>query len=128
MKKGIINDYCFVEDLKQEVLNHFNLKEQDFGKGYIYSIAELTGIYVCKTPYLLHYSSDSYLKYPSDWIQASISLLESNNNIKVINPKWQSKHSLKKQIIAEDTDFYYSIGFSDQSFLVSCTVDSLFEI
>src|SRR5574344_1045428 len=61
VEQGVIDAYYFIEDTSDEVLSFFKLSKESLNKGYVYSISELTGIYQCKTNYLLHFSSDAFL-------------------------------------------------------------------
>mgnify|MGYP003586811022 CR=1 FL=1 len=89
VKKGIIDEYYIVEDYASAALQFFNLDIASFAGGYYYSIAELVGLYICQTPYLLHFSSDSIMSKTSvPWIAQSIIEMEKNSNIIVANPIW----------------------------------------
>ena len=70
IRKGVIDAYYVAENYAQEALDFFQIDKNSFGKGYYYSIAELVGIYLSKTTYHLHFSSDARMeKAPStDWI------------------------------------------------------------
>jgi hypothetical protein len=59
IRSGVIDQYVNVSDYAEEALNFFSLSRDKLGIGYYYSIAELVSIYLIKTEYLLHFSSDS---------------------------------------------------------------------
>jgi hypothetical protein len=60
--KGVIDQFVHVHEHAEAALNFFNLSKEKLGKGYYYSIAELVSIYLTKTKYLLHFSSDAFPK------------------------------------------------------------------
>lgn len=119
-RKNIITEYYFVDDYESEVLKIFDLTKDSFKGGYYYSISELTGIYLCKTPYLIHFSSDSFLeKNPENWIDPAIALMNEEPNFIVANPVWN--YNFKEafgEIIGEEDNFYIGSGFSDQCYLI----------
>ena len=118
--KGVIDQFVHVHEHADRALNFFNLSKEKLGKGYYYSIAELVSIYLTKTKYLLHFSSDAIpeknISY--HWLQSGIDLLEKNPKVKVFNLTWN--HRYKEAInesLDKDDDFYYGYGFSDQMYL-----------
>lgn len=119
VESGVIDKYYLVADYEQEVLDFFDLKYDDFKGGYYYSIAELTSIYLCKTEFLLHYSSDAVLASNSAWINLAIETLNADSQIKVANPCWNNKYrEAKKESFKENNNFYFGYGFSDQVYLI----------
>ncbi len=72
VENGIIDTYYFADEYADEVLKEYDISKDSFAGGYYYSIAELVGIFCCKTKYLLHFSSDSY-------IPAEFSSMHSSN-------------------------------------------------
>jgi len=118
---GTITKYIRVKDYEKEALNFFDLTPEQLGIGYYYSIAELVSIYLSKTDYILHFSSDSipYSDCPKNWLQDGIDTLESNSKIKVFNLSWnKQRESAQKESIFEDGLNFYGYGFSDQMYLV----------
>ena len=119
IKKGVLTHYYFVEDYENEVLKHFNLTKADLGKGYVYSISELTGIYMAQTEYLVHFASDSIPSHNINWIPQAIQMFESNALLKVANLTWNYKYEeAKAESFAENQSFYFGFGFSDQCYLI----------
>ena len=118
--RNIIDEYAFAEDHAEKVLEHFNLTKESFQKGYYYSIAELTGIYLCQSPYLLHFSSDAFMgKKDYNWIKQALEQLSTKEDVAVANPTWNCKFEEAKNESFEETDqFYVGYGFSDQCYLV----------
>ncbi|WP_425060455.1 hypothetical protein [Sporomusa carbonis] len=120
VNQGILTSYIVVEDHSKQALDFFNIKKEEFRGGYYYSIQELVGIYLCKTPYLLHFSSDSILEHPLNWIKPSLQMLENNPKIKVANPVWNGLYNeAKNESFAENENFYIGYGFSDQCYLIA---------
>tara|TARA_B100000029_G_scaffold504126_1_gene582419 strand:- start:306 stop:1061 length:756 start_codon:yes stop_codon:yes gene_type:complete len=117
IEKSIISEYIVVDDYAKETLDFFNLSKKQLGIGYFYSIAELVGIYLSKEDFILHFSSDTFLKEKVDWIDKAIPYLDKKN--KVANLSWNNKFDeAKNESISENDDFYYSYGFSDQMYLI----------
>lgn len=120
VKEGIIDAFYCVEDYAETVLDFFEIDLASFKGGYVYSIAELLGIYLCETEFLLHFSSDSLLKKNnSNWIKKGIKIIKNNPNIVLANPTWNYKFTeAKSEAASELEDFYVGSGFSDQCYLI----------
>jgi hypothetical protein len=121
---GVIDAYYFAEDYADVVLNYFKIDKDSFDGGYYYSIAELVSIYLCDTPFLLHFSSDSLLqKKHEQWIDKAITIFSSRTDIVVANPTWDFLfHEAQQESISELDDFYVGQGFSDQCYLIRMDV------
>ena len=123
--KGIIDKYFVVADYADEALAFFNIQKESFKGGYYYSIAELVALYLCKTPYLLHFSSDSFLeKDGAPWIDEAIDLFNSHKEIVVANPIWNFRyHEAESESEKSIGNFFASNGgFSDQCYLIKTAV------
>ncbi|MDP3353984.1 MAG: hypothetical protein Q8S44_09610 [Flavobacteriaceae bacterium] len=120
MAKGIIDEYYIVEDYVNDALTYFNIEKDSFKEGYYYSIAELVGIYLCKTDYLLHFSSDSFLESKKvNWIDKAINIFKENEDVIVANPVWNFAYNeANNESIGIIEDFYVGYGFSDQCYLI----------
>jgi hypothetical protein len=119
VNQGIITSYVVVDDYANEALDYFGIMKESFRGGYYYSIAELVSIYLCKTEYLVHFSSDSILAKPFDWVTPAILKMNSNPSVKVANPVWNHSYDFaRSESFAEDENFYYGYGFSDQCYLI----------
>jgi hypothetical protein len=119
--EGVIDQYVHVHEHAQAALDFFNLSKEKLGKGYYYSIAELVSIYLTKTKYLLHFSSDAIpeknIKTP--WLKLGLDLLEAKPEVKVYNLTWNRRYKEAiNEALEQDQDFYYGYGFSDQMYLV----------
>lgn len=121
LDNNLIDSYYGVDFYARAALDHFGLKEYDFSGGYRYSIAELVSIYLCKTPYLLHFSSDSMVseETPPGWVETAIGILETRPEVSVVNLLWNKlRDEARSESFAEDDDCFYGYGFSDQMYLV----------
>ncbi len=121
INEGVIDQFVHVHEHAQEALDFFHLSKEKLGKGYYYSIAELVSIYLTKTKYLLHFSSDAIpeKKISSLWLQEAIELLSAKNDVKVFNLTWDHRFKeAKNESISEDSEFFYGYGFSDQMYLI----------
>lgn len=118
---GVIDQFVHVHEHAQEALDFFQLSKDKLGKGYYYSIAELVSIYLTKTEYLLHFSSDAIPEknISSPWLHEAIELLNAKNEIKIFNLTWNHRfNEAKNESISEDDKFFYGYGFSDQMYLI----------
>ena len=125
--RGVIDKYYFTEDFSKEVLDYFEITEESFKGGYWYSIAPLTALFKSDGDYILYLTGDSTIE-PKDvnWLQKGISMMEINQNIKVVNPIWNHSYNdlineemeLKGEINTSNDEWSYGVGFSDQCFLV----------
>jgi hypothetical protein len=122
ISNGVIDEWYLVDDYKQTVLDFFNIPSDSFNGGYYYSISELLSIYVTKTDYLLHLSSDSNveIKPDVDWVNSSIIAMEKNPKIVCSNPVWNHMFDNAKNDSKgnEDENWYYIQRFSDQCYLI----------
>jgi len=121
---GTIDSYYFTEDYASEVLDFFDIKKESFEGGYYYSIAELLGVYLCKTKYLFHFSSDSFIcNMKENWIDEALIIFNTRKDVIVANPVWNNSYiQAKKESIGEIGDFYLGFGFSDQCYLIKTDV------
>ena len=121
VKSGVITEYINVADHAKKTLEYFNLSKESLGLGYYYSISELVSLYLSRTEYLLHFSGDTVIhkKTPKNWLATSLKILESDPKIKVVNLPWD-KFGIKmiEEKISETPEYWNSIGFSDQMYLV----------
>jgi len=125
--KGIIDDYYFVDDYIDKALHFFDLQKNSFGDGYYYSSSELVGLYLSKTKYHLHFSSDSFLqsrlKINENWICDAYDIMEKNKDYIVANPTWNMDFlGAKAEAFDRINDFFISYGFSDQCYLVKTKI------
>ena len=117
----VIDEFCVVEDYAASALEAFGLTRESLAHGYVYSIAELVGIYRCKSDYLLHFSGDSRMESGAPrWIDDAIHVMEQRPEVLVANPLGNSEHrEAQYRAFGEDANWYYSCGFSDQCYLVN---------
>ncbi len=116
-----LDKYIHVEQYAKEALDFFELRKSDLTTGYYYSIAELVSIYLTKSEYLLHLSSDSIpsKNLPDNWVETCISAFSRNPAVKVCNLTWNYKYKeAKKEMLYDDELFYFGLGFSDQMYLI----------
>ena len=118
--QNVIDAYYVVDDYAKQTLDFFQIEKDSFKQGYYYSIAELTSIYLCKTDFLLHFSSDTYLpKNKSNWIEKSLEIFSKREDVVVANPTWNfSFDGVKAESFDEIGDFYINSQFSDQCYLI----------
>ncbi|RFM27821.1 hypothetical protein [Deminuibacter soli] len=124
VRAGVIDGFYIVADYANEALDFFKIDPASFNGGYYYSIAELAGIYLCNTPYLLHFSSDSFpAKKPTDWIQQALAVFNSREEVVVANPTWDFNFTQAKEESFDELEhFYLGYGFSDQCYLIKTAV------
>ena len=120
IKKGIIDQYFIVDEYANTTLDFFNIDIQSFDGGYYYSIAELVGIYTCKTDYLIHFSSDTIADNSrSSLIREAIEILNERRDVLVANPTWDFNFlQAKEESFDSAGNFFLGYGFSDQCYLI----------
>ncbi|MFA6473933.1 MAG: hypothetical protein WCV85_03575 [Patescibacteria group bacterium] len=119
--RGVIDEYHFSNDYIKEALKFFSIKESSFKGGLNFSRAQLVGLYLCKTEYLLHFTTDSYIEKnnSSQWISEAIKLMETESKYVCANPCWNEKYEgAKAESLTEIRDWYIGYGFSDNCYLV----------
>lgn len=124
VSKGIINEFYVVEEYAQAALDFFKIDKESFLGGYYYSIAELVSIFLCKTEYLLHFSSDSMMLANSEsWIDDAINIMNQNEKFIVANPTWNNLfNEAKNESFDEIENWFVGSGFSDQCYLIKSDV------
>jgi len=76
-----------VSEYEDIVLKHFKLKKRDFEGGYVYSIGELTAIFLAsRFDYLCWVQGDCLLKDAKGFVEKAIAILENNPHILVVSP------------------------------------------
>lgn len=119
IQQGWITKYVVVAEYAAEALDFFAISRESFGVGYYYSIAELVGIYLCRSEFHLHYAGDSMPAAASDWVSRAVNLMAQDLRVKVCNPHPGEDHGGEKYGLVQETeDFYIGHGFSDQCYLV----------
>lgn len=120
VRTGVIDNFVYVSNHADEALDHFGCSRENLGRGYYYSIAEMVGIYLCETDYLLHFSSDSIMANHEEWIGSAIARMERDDRIIAANPAYNMKfHRGKEGSVAEDEFFYVGNLFSDRCYLIA---------
>ncbi len=120
-QRGIIDDYYFAEDHIQAALKHFGIEEDSFRGGYYYSTCQLVGLYLSKTDYTLHFTTDSTvgIKATADWISESIALMESDPRFVCATPVWNnSVDGARNEAVLDLGAWYAGYGFSDNCYLI----------
>ncbi|HUQ18822.1 MAG TPA: hypothetical protein VM099_04345 [Gemmatimonadaceae bacterium] len=119
VNSGILTDFLVVAEKEKSALDFYQLPKESLTSGFVYSIAELVGLYMCETDYLLHFSGDSRPTTESTWLASALSRMESDARAKVANLTWNGNYAeAAAESFAEDDDFYIGYGFSDQMYLV----------
>lgn len=120
VQQGVIDRYYFAADYADAALEFFRIDKASFRGGYYYSIAELVGIFLCETPYLLHFSSDTRPAYGNPpWIAEAIGIFEQREDVVVANPAWDHRFEHAEEESFDSTgNFYLGYGFSDQCYLL----------
>jgi len=119
IQQGWITKYILVAEHAAEALDFFSISRESLGIGYPYSIAELVGIYLCRSDFLLHYAGDCLPAAASDWVSRAVGLMAKDPRIKVcsLHPG-EDLGGEKPGLVGETDDFYLGQGFSDQCYLV----------
>jgi hypothetical protein len=115
--RGVLTAFYLVADHADDALRFLQIERDTFGPGYVYSIAELVGVYLCTTDFLLHFSSDSMLRDPIDWVTPTVATLSRVPQLGAGNPMWHHEWP-GRESVGQDSNFYVGRGFSDQCYLV----------
>ncbi|MBN8689985.1 MAG: hypothetical protein J0L72_04235 [Armatimonadetes bacterium] len=116
---GLVHEIVVVAEHIEPALNHFNISKESLGKGFVYSSAELVGLYTCTTEFLCHYASDCWNLHISDWCSRGMDLLNSDPEISVVNPLWNGEYNMALlETISRRGVYGIGYGFSDQCYLV----------
>lgn len=119
VRNKILTSVFFVEDLAQQALDHLKVGRDSFKGGFYYSIQELTGIFNCRTAYLLHFSGDSMIENNEPWIDQAIGRMETDSSILAANPNWdRTGQEAGSGAVSGDGLFYRGSLFSDQCYLI----------
>jgi len=119
VRDGRLTRYYWAEDHAAEVLDFFELSRESLGKGYVYSIAELVGIFLCRTEFLLHFAGDCIPAGRHGWIPQALATFKEDHRIKVANLLWGGNWAEAESESSEQTrDFFKGYGFSDQCYLI----------
>lgn len=119
---GLVDDVVLVEEHADDALARFGLTREALGRGYVYSISELVSLHLCRTEHLLHFSGDSLLAQPYDWVPAALDLLERRPEVAVVNASWTPDlAAVEAESSDRDAEFLLGQGFSDQMYLVRTT-------
>jgi hypothetical protein len=119
VRAGVLTDYYLVAEHEAAALDFFGLSKESLASGFVYSVAELVGIHLCRTDFLLHFSGDSCPVSRAEWIGAALERFSADDNVKVANLTWNNNYAeAAAEAFAEDEEFYFGYGFSDQMYLV----------
>jgi hypothetical protein len=112
--KNIITNYYIAEKYTDKICNFFNIN-RNIPAFYTF-LYGLLPIYLSKAEYLLFYTGDAWAINPVNWIDDSVSLINSNNLYKSCNLSWCKDIG---EDFAENDKFYFSrVSFSDQNFFI----------
>jgi hypothetical protein len=119
VQQGWLTKYIIVEEHAAKALDFFSINRESLGIGYPYSIAELTGIFLCRSDFLLHFAGDCMPAAASDWVSRAAHLMSQDPRIKLCMLNPGEDYGEAKKLSTEQTgDFYIGCGFSDQCYLV----------
>ena len=83
IQQGWLTKYVIVEEHAAEALDFFAVTRESLGLGYPYSIAELVGVFLCRSDFLLHFAGDCMPAAASDWVSRSVGFMSQDPRIKV---------------------------------------------
>lgn len=119
VRAGVLTDFHVVAEHEAAALDFFGLSKEALTSGFVYSVAELVGIYLCRTDFLLHFSGDSCPAARTTWIDAALQKFSGDERVKVANLAWNHNYAeAAAEAFDEDDNFYVGYGFSDQMYLV----------
>lgn len=117
VSQEVLTKYYFVSDVIDEALDRFRLRPSDLGDGYWYSSAELSGLHLCDTRALLHFSSDTAMAHVHDWVTPGLDRLDKR--VSVVCPVWNGRLlEARVESTSQVGPYLLGAGFSDQCYLV----------
>jgi len=119
IQRGWITQYIIVAEHAAEALDFFSVSRESLGVGYPYSIAELVGIFLCRSDFLLHYAGDCMPAAASDWVSKAVRLMSQDPRVKICNlHPGKDPGGEKHDLVDQTDDFYIGRGCTDQCYLV----------
>lgn len=119
VRAGLADEVYLVEEHADAALAQVDLTRADLGRGLVYSLAEIVGLVLCRTPYLLHLSGDSRPAGRYPWVGPALDRLERDPQAAVANLLWDHDDAgARAEATSIEDDFYVGQGFSDQMYLV----------
>lgn len=112
VSEGVLDDFVIVTDDAREALEFFGLTHEELGKGYVYSISEVVGLYLCKGEFTLHFSGDAILGQAYEWLPYALDLLNQRPAVKVVNLVCNSQYETLNQLRGlQNEDYYFGQDF-----------------
>ena len=116
---GVLDIVLFSNTCCTQILNYFEISNQNLHPGYNYLIQNLTALYFCPSEYLLWFTCDSIIENNHDWILSSIDAMNNDDKFVVANPNWNTDHrAVQKESSSRTDSFFIGYGFSDQCCLL----------
>ena len=115
IQQGWLTKYIIVEEHAAEALDFFSISRESLGVGYPYSIAELVGIFLCRSDFLLHFAGDCIPATTYDWVSKAMRLMSQGSRVKVCNLSWDENNdgakneSTRKRMILPRSWFFRSM-------------------
>lgn len=117
--RGWLTDYVIVEEHADAALESLGLSRAILGRGYVYSIAPLVGVSLCRSEFLLYFMGDCIPEKPCAWLPPALELLQRDRRIVVANLTWDANYAeAERESTSTTDDFFLGPGFSDQCYLV----------
>lgn len=119
VSQGLIDEVVLAEEHAAAALERFELSAEGLGRGYVYSICELVGIHLARTPLLVHFAGDCLMIDNGPWIDLGAELLALRPEVAVVNPVWNRRYDeVRTGASASDDQWWFGDGFSDQCYMV----------
>ena len=121
---GVIDEFYIVKDYMDRAFRALDITVESFKGNYYYSVSELVSIYLNKTEFLLHFSSDSRMLYTNNyWINESCIILQQNPQVYSTSPLWVSNYAdsyteALSESVGQTDRWFLDHGFSDQCYLI----------
>ena len=114
--------YYFANKNSKEVLQSFNLTEDDIKSNYYTAIPPFTALYHTSADYLFHIEEDCVIKkWNEKFIDNATFVMENSDLFINAMPDWtEDLRGGRGEALFEDDEFYYAQGFTEQMFLLKC--------
>ena len=113
--EGVVSAYFLVSEVLPDALRAVGLTLEDLGARPHFSDHLLVEPFVVTSDYYLHWDADISLEQPSNWIEPSVALLESDQQVFVASPQQHIRE--RCQWARKSDEFLFDYTFTDQIFL-----------
>ncbi len=117
LNNGEIDAYYFVHEHLDTALSQTRLTRNDLRPFSYFLDWAIVAVTLPGSQWLVHWDAEVELKTPINWIDTTISMMESDRRILIANPNW-NRDGIHSEAREYKGEFALGYGMSDQVFLV----------